>query len=354
MVKENKLLEILKDGADVWNEWRATRTDDKAIDLKNADLNGVDLSGVKLDGADLSGANLIGANLGNALLKDAELRDTDLRKVVLNNANLCGANLSGANLTDASLKEANLADARLVYARLIFTDLTDASLIAADLMFAKFHDTVLANTNLTSVTGLEHSIHLGPSTLDHHTLQKSGSLPVNFLRGCGLPESLINHLPIMYIHSTGFHSSVICYSQADKAFARRLHDDLQGHGIRCWFDEKPTQPDEDRHEHVLQPINLNMKMLLVTSKDSLNSWWIDRKINSALLNEQQLKGKSTNNSGALITLNIDGHLSSGSCGGEIAVEIESRLAADFTQWATNSDRFDQALKKVVDALKISE
>ena len=35
------------------------------------------------------------------------------------------------------------------------------------------------------------------------------------------------------------------YSHADKSFARRLHDGLQGRGIRCWLDEHQMVPGQD-------------------------------------------------------------------------------------------------------------
>ena len=37
--------------------------------------------------------------------------------------------------------------------------------------------------------------HEGPSIIDHRTLQRSGRLPLAFLRGCGLPDRLIDYLP---------------------------------------------------------------------------------------------------------------------------------------------------------------
>jgi hypothetical protein len=36
---------------------------------------------------------------------------------------------------------------------------------------------------------------LNQQILDFDTLAKSGPLPINFLRGCGLPNSLITYLP---------------------------------------------------------------------------------------------------------------------------------------------------------------
>ena len=56
--------------------------------------------------------------------------------------------------------------------------------------------------DLTSIIGLETCIHPGPSIIDHRTLQNSKQLPLSFLRGIGLPDSLIAYLPSLLTHSS--------------------------------------------------------------------------------------------------------------------------------------------------------
>src|SRR4051812_7326307 len=65
----------------------------------------------------------------------------------------------------------------------------------ADLSRAMLDETVFGDTNLTRAKGLEICFHTGPSTIDHRTLQRSGPLPLTFLRGIGLPDNLIDYLP---------------------------------------------------------------------------------------------------------------------------------------------------------------
>ena len=76
---------------------------------------------------------------------------------------------------------------------------------------------------------LDKCIHNGPSLIDHRTFGKSWPLPESFLRGCGLPDDLISYLPSLLTDGAiQFYSCFISYSHADKSFARRLHDTLQG------------------------------------------------------------------------------------------------------------------------------
>ena len=131
---------------------------------------------------------------------------------------LSGVDLSGTDLTHA--------------------DLTHADLSKADVSKAWFGETIFSDTNLTAVRGLETCHHYGPSTLDHRTLAQSGQLPLTFLRGCGLPDVLIDYLPSLLNEPFQFYSCFISYASKDQAFAERLHADLQNKGIRCWYAPK--------------------------------------------------------------------------------------------------------------------
>ena len=169
------------------------------------ELNNVNLSRATLSGATLSGATLSGATLFEATLFMADLRGADLSGATLTRAILAGATLTGADLTGADLSEVRLLE------------------------------TVFGNTNLTAVRGLETCVHDGPSILDHRTLAKSGPLPLAFLRGCGLPDALIDYLPSLLNRPFQFYSCFISYASKDHAFAERLYADLQNKGVRCWF-----------------------------------------------------------------------------------------------------------------------
>jgi uncharacterized protein YjbI with pentapeptide repeats len=138
---------------------------------------------------------------------------------------LHGADLRGANLVDADLRGADLRGANLF----------DANLSGADLSMAGLFETLFVNTDLTRAKRLETCKYYGPSTIDHRTLQRSGPLPLAFLRGVGLPDNLIDYLPSLLNQSIQFFSCFISYSSKDQEFADRLHADLQNKGVRCWF-----------------------------------------------------------------------------------------------------------------------
>jgi hypothetical protein len=180
-------LSKLGEGIEAWNQWRKEHPD-VVPNLSDAELSGGNLSAAKLQQANLSGANLSGANLS-------------------------AANISAANLSKASLIRVNLSSAELNN---------------ADMYQVRLLETVLGDTNLSEAKGLETCVHMGPSTLDHRTLAKSDPLPpLDFLRGCGLSDVLIDYLPSLLNQPFQFYSCFISYSTKDQEFAERLHADLQ-------------------------------------------------------------------------------------------------------------------------------
>ena len=153
-------LKVAMQGSEEWNWWREANPDTlpnlSEASLIWADLSWVDLSGAHLNKADLTGADLTGADLTRA-------------------------NLTGANLTEAVL-----------YA----TMLISVNLRGACLRRAKLMETLFVDTDLSAVNGLESCVHAGPCTIDHRTLARSGKLPLRFLRGCGLPDFIIENIAV--------------------------------------------------------------------------------------------------------------------------------------------------------------
>jgi hypothetical protein len=300
-------LELLLEGTDTWNKWR-TENPSLRPDLVRAHLGARFLNRATLGGA---------YPCGWAVLGGADLSGADLR-----GANFSGADLSGANLSGANLKGARLSK------------------------------TIFGDTDLSEVQGLDSCEHDGPSTLDHRTLAKSGRLPLTFLRGCGLPDKLIDYLPSLLNEAIQFYSCFISYNHTDKAFARRLFDTLQGRGIRCWLDEKQLLPGADIYEEVDRGIRLWDKVLLCCSKDSLTSWWVENEIGKAFAKEQALMKERKQKVLALIPLNLDGFLFKWTNGK--ASQVKERLACDFRGWKRNHPKFEDQIENVIRALRADD
>ena len=385
-------VDILKQGVEVWNRWRKKNLRVKPdlchanlsgirlyynLNLSEADLSGAELSDAKLIMADLAGANLsrsdlcrvdlsaatlAGATLSGAFLFGSKLTDADLTranlsKTNLSKANLAGADLSrailiGANLFEANLWEANLETANFTGANLCGVNLTESNLSGAIFHHCHIGYSAFVNVDLRRAQNLETVKHIGPSYISISTIYNSGeSIPGSFLRGCGIPENFIQHLPSLVGRPFPFASCFISFSHVDRPFAEKLHDRLQARGIRCWLDEHQARQKDDGIQRVERGISRWDRALLCCSEASLASWWAENEITKAFAKEQRLAKDGGRKFLSLIPLNLDGYMFKAEWQSGKKNEINSRLTADFTGWRTDEVDYEKQFERVVDGLR---
>ena len=124
---------------------------------------------------------------------------------------------------------------------------------------------------------------------------------------------------------------------------------MQGRGIRCWLDERQLLPGDDVYDAVDRAVRLWDKVLLCCSEASLTSWWVDNELATAFKNEQHLMKERGQKILKVIPLDLDGYLFKWQSGK--ATQTRERLAADFTGWATDHNKFDAAFERVTLALR---
>jgi uncharacterized protein YjbI with pentapeptide repeats len=324
----------------------------RRADLRGADLRGADLSrGPKLSDADFSFTTLNDADFSLANLSDADLSGAHLIGANLPGADLIGANLSGAKLASANLAGADLSGANLSGAMLIQTNLSSAYIRGANLRNVKLNGTIFGNSYLRDAQGLDACDHSGPSVLDHSTLTKSGRLPLAFLRGCGLPDKLIDYLPSLLEEAIQFYSCFISYSTKDQDFADRLFADLQSKGVRCWFAPHHIAAGKKIHEQIDEAIRLHDRLLLILSPASMESEWVKTEIGRARNREMKEKRR------VLFPISLvdfqclrDWTCFNGDIGKDSAREVREYFIPDFSQWKSH-EPYQHAFERLLRDLK---
>jgi hypothetical protein len=283
----NDALSMIRKGRRAWNIWRMDN-DDIHPNLANTNLNGQNLSGY-----DLSNVNLF-------------------------NASLQGANLSSSKLIEANLVQANL------------------------------HDTILCNTifngcNLRDAI-VDSCDHKGHCFVDILTMRNS-ALPVAFLRGCGVPDTVIELLPSLTGGGVQFYSCFLAYSERDALFVNRLHSDLQNVGIRCWFAPQDLPLGAKTWEAIDEAIRLREKLLVVLSKASIASDWVEDEVNKAYAEERSRKEI------VLFPIRIDDAVMAASEPWTVKLR-DQRNIGDFREWL-DPEEYQRSFERLLRDLKIT-
>jgi uncharacterized protein YjbI with pentapeptide repeats len=372
-------LQILKQGVKIWNRWRGNNTNIQP-DLREADLHGANFIGVvfnaarlgridlsranlsrahlikaHLSRANLSWADLRGAYFREADLREADLRGADLREANLSEASLSGANLSGANLGEADLNRADLREANFGGVYLIRTRLSMANLSGANLRGATAGNTIFANLDLSAAKGLNAARHDRPSYIDIHTIYRSHSqIPEAFLRGCGVPDNFIAYMGSLTGKAFEYYSCFICYSTKDQTFAERLHNDLQGKGVRCWFAPEDIQGGKKIFDQIDQQIRLHDKTLLVLSEHSIHSQWVETEIRRTRKAEAR-DGRQKLFPIRLVDWDVlkEWECFDATTGQDLADEVREYFIPDFSHWETHA-AYKPAFDRLLRDLKAEE
>jgi hypothetical protein len=194
-------------------------------------------------------------------------------------------------------------------------------------------------------TGQAWVEHWGPSIIDPYTLSRSGDLPISFLRGCALSDGFIEYLPALRAGAIQFYSCFISYSSRDQTFADRLHADLQNKGVRCWFAPHDLPIGAKTWDAIDEAIRLRDKLLLILSKSSIESEWVEDEVNKAYAEERSRKEV------VLFPIRIDNAVMT--TPEPWAVKLrDQRNIGDFRQWK-KPEAYQRSLERLLRDLKAS-
>lgn len=352
-------LSILKQGVEVWNKWR-TENPEIEIDLFKADLEGLDLNAVNLNKAILVEANLQRSTLSNAHLIDAQLMMANFTMGDLNNAELIEANLSGANLELSDLTGADLTQVDLGG-----VNLRGATLSRIQLKGTQMGSTILVSTDLSTALGIEDVIHEAPSPIGIETITNSkGRIPEIFLRGCGLSDADIEYAKLSNPENSNEEINkilykiyelkatqplqisplFISYSNKDISFIEKLEFHLNKKGIRSWRDVRDAVAGR-LEKQIDRAIRQNPTVLLVLSKNSLSSDWVEHEVRMAREIEKEMKRD------VLCPIALDDSWKSGPWPKRVMEQIMEYNILDFSAWEDDV-KFEGIFRKLIDGLEL--
>jgi hypothetical protein len=327
--------EILKYGAEAWNQWRRVNPEIEP------DLFGADFKTLTRGRDAIKGVSTLSSL---AMLREIDLHGADLRYTDFRLSNLSKANLREANLSGANLSSANVSGANFTYASLYGADLNSADLTETDFSNCFMQGTEMGNVDLRQCRGLERVIHQGPSIIGIDTIYRSGgNNPEVFLRGAGVSEDFITFMKSLVGKPIEFYSCFISYSSKDQEFAERLHSDLRSKNVRCWFAPEDLKIGDRLRPAFDEAIRVHDKLMVLLSKNSVSSPWVEKEVETAF--EKERREKRT----VLFPIRLD----------DAVMETDEAWAADirrgrhigdFRDWK-NHDSYKKAFERLLRDLK---
>ena len=348
----NLAISLLKGGPAGIRQWNVLRASEP-LEGPGLDLRGVDLANAQIHHDIPFGYRIQGANLRDVDFSNAKLRKADLRFADLNGANFYNANLNGAKFFMADLSNCGLNHCQLAYADFSYARINAPRLEETDFSNAIFGHTTITATDLSRAKGLDSAKIDGPCEIGLDSLIRCKTLPLAFLRGCGVPEALIEYLPSIMgsMQSIQSYSCFISYSTKDEDFAKRLYSKMRDKGLLVWFSPEDIQGGKKLHEQIGEAIPFYDKLLLVLSPDSMNSKWVKTEIRKAITAEIK-EGKRKLFPIRLVDFN---RIREWECfdedsGKDLGDEIREYYIPDFSNWKDH-DAFESAFARLLEALK---
>jgi hypothetical protein len=143
------------------------------------------------------------------------------------------------------------------------------------------------------------------------------------------------------------YSCFISYSSKDQNFADRLLTDLRANQVQCWFAPENLKIGDKYPERIYAAILQYDKLLVILSKASLASSWVEKEVLTALEKEKDQQGKP-----ALFPICIDESMAN--AGRAWAVDIRlTRHIGDFSSW-NDQDSYQRAFQRLLRDLQGEE
>jgi hypothetical protein len=153
-----------------------------------------------------------------------------------------------------------------------------------------------------------------------------------------------------------FYSCFVSHSSQDAPIAQRINDDLRKNGIESWYAPEDLKIGDRFRLQIDESIKLHDKVLLILSRSSVRSTWVESEVETALEHErrrsQDLPENDWRSATILFPICIDDAVFEASSGWAAEVR-RTRHIGDFRSWQ-DPDRYEAALKRLLRDLAASD
>ena len=139
-----------------------------------------------------------------------------------------------------------------------------------------------------------------------------------------LDSSIENRSVLSTGETAQFYSCFISFSSNDQEFVERLHADLQGRGVSCWFAPHDLPIGMKILDGLDEAIRLREKVVLVLSESAIISDWVEDEVTTAF--EEERRRKQT----VLFPIRLDDAVMKAN--EAWASKLRARNICDFTKW----------------------
>lgn len=298
------LVEIIRAGSGPWNEFRESlprrrfyrsggslklmpgficklpNNDFRRLQFVDYDFTGCDFERCRFTQSVFSNTHLFG-NLSGSTLRSSRFVGTTLDRCDLSDCDFSHGELNGI-----SARRTNFNNSAF-YRTMIAGHFDGATVVNADFAEAYILGSEFIDIDLGAAKNLSHSKVFSHTTLDHRTLFKSGVLPLNFYRSCGFPDNFVEYVTSLIRDPIAMKSCFLSHSSKDEMFVNRLYGDLLEQKIPCFYSPKDLRIGSLVRDSIDQAVHVNDKLLLVLSKNSIDSQWVEHEVEAALERERK-------------------------------------------------------------------
>ena len=292
--------------------------------------------------------------LDTAFLIENKFTDTEFY-----NSNLENSNLNGSSFLKCKLSHLSLLKSDFKSAYIIESLLRDCNIVGATFGNTYFSESILEN-NLN----LESTHHNFPSSIDFKTIAYSSNIPIEFLQGCGLTEweielsklfryeleNVIINDVLYRVYDLRANKSIqiaplfISYSHKDSIFVESLELKLKESGIRVWRDVHEATAGR-LETQIDRAIRHNPILLMILSKNSIESDWVQHEAREARNLEKELKRD------VLCPIALDDSWKNSNWPKRLREQIEEYNILDFSDWQDGT-KFSRKFSLLIDGLDL--